>query len=94
MLIQDLSSTNTKIGYLKHVLLKFKTTFLSFGDLLPFGASMRLGLPRLRKAGKERGLDPLPKGLENQRKKNNMYQYFYLQPKSLRMAIDLTNLIV
>ena len=54
---------------------------------------MRLGLPRLRKAGNKRGLDLLPKGSENQQKKITC-QYFYLQPKSLRIAIDLTNLIV
>ena len=34
---------------------------------------MRLGLPRFRKAGNERGLDPLPKGSENREKKSNMY---------------------
>ena len=82
MLNQYLSSSNTDIGCLIHALLNFRTNFLSFDDLLPFGESMRLGLPRLRKAGNERGLDPLPKGSENQRKKNNMYRYLYLQLKS------------
>ena len=55
---------------------------------------MRLGLPRLRKSGNKRRLDSLPTGAENQGRKNYMYQYFYLQLKSLKIAIDLTNLIV
>ena len=73
MLNQYLSSSNSEIGCLIYALLNFTTDFLSFDDLLPFGESMRLGLPRLRKRGNERGFDPLPKGLENQQKKNNMY---------------------
>ena len=72
MLNKYMLSTITKTCCLIHALLNFKTNFLSFHDLLPFGASMRLGLPRLRKAGNERGLDPLPKGSENQRKNNNI----------------------
>ena len=72
MLNKYMLSTDTKTGCLINALLNFKTNFLSFDDLLPFGASMRLGLPRLRKAGNERGLDSLPKGSENQRKKNNI----------------------
>ena len=61
------------MGCLIYTLLNFTTNFLSFDDLLPFGESMRLGLPRLRKRGNERALAPLPKGSENQQKKNNMY---------------------
>ena len=83
----------TEIGCLVHGLLNFKTNFLSVDDLLPFGASMRLGLPRLRKAGNERGLNPLPKDSENQQKKKT-YISIYLQLRLLRIVIDLINLIV